>query len=52
MDFILELLKSTDLTTGMMHNSLLVVVDKFTKFVYFIPTYLKVSAEHVAFLFF
>jgi hypothetical protein len=36
-DFIVKLLKLKDLVIGQEYNSILVIVDKFTKWGYFIP---------------
>jgi hypothetical protein len=37
MDFITKLLLSKDLAIGVKYNSILIVVDRLTKWVYFIP---------------
>jgi hypothetical protein len=36
-DFIVKLLKLKDLVTGQEHDNILVIIDKFTKWGYFIP---------------
>ena len=42
MDFIVKLLPSKELLTGVIYNSILVIVDRLTKFVYFV-LYLEAS---------
>ena len=37
MDFIVKLLKSEDISTGVKYNNILVVVDKFIKYTHLIP---------------
>ena len=36
MDFIVKLLKSKDISIGVKYNNILIVVDKFTKYIYLI----------------
>jgi len=47
-DFIIKLSKSKDLVTGQLHNVILVIVDKLTKWGYFIACTEEISAEDVA----
>ena len=37
MDFIIKFLKSEDLIIDIKYNNILIVVDKFTKYIYLIP---------------
>jgi hypothetical protein len=48
MDFITKLLLSKELTTGVKYNSILIVVDRLTKWVYFIPYKETWLAEQLA----
>ena len=47
-DFIVKLPKSEDPITGQMHDAILVIVDKLTKWGYFIACTEEISAEDVA----
>ena len=44
-DFIVKLLKLKDLVTGQEHNAILVIVNKFTKWGYFIGYTKEIKAE-------
>ncbi len=46
-DFIVKLLKSKDPVTRQEYNSILVIMDKLTKWGYFIPCTEKMSAENL-----
>ena len=50
MDFIVKLLKSDDPTTGVTYNSILVVVDRLTKYSYFISCNKTITAKELAHL--
>jgi len=47
-DFIVKLPKSKDLVTGQLHDIILVIIDKLTKWGYFIACTEEISAEDVA----
>ena len=51
MDFITKLLKSRDPTTGIQYNSIMVVVDRLTKYTHFIPFKETFNAEQLGHLF-
>ena len=46
-DFIVKLLKLKDLVTGQVYNAILVIVDKLTKWGYFIAYTEEISVEDV-----
>ena len=48
MDFIIKLLPSKDTVTGVLYNSILIVVDRLTKYARFIPWREKESADKLA----
>ena len=51
LDFVIKLLLSQDLITGIEYNSILVITDRLTKYTYII-LYLKASiAENLAYIF-
>ena len=47
-DFIVKLLKSKDLVTEQLHNVILVIINKLTKWGYFIACTEEISAKDVA----
>jgi hypothetical protein len=51
MDFITKLPLSEDPATGVMYDSILVIVDRLTKFSYFIPYQESTDAEQFAYIF-
>jgi len=51
MDFIVKLPISEDPTTGTCYDSIFVIVDRFTKFAYYIPYQESSSAEDMAYIF-
>ena len=51
MDFITKLLISEDPTIGTPYNSVFIIVDRFTKFAYYIPYQESSSAEDMAYIF-
>ena len=50
MDFITKLLPSKDLATGIIYNSILVMVDTLTKYAHFIPCKELMTAMGLAYL--
>ncbi len=50
MDFIVKLPKSKDLVLGVQHDSILVIVDRLTKYLYFIPYSESINAEQLGYL--
>lgn len=48
MDFIVKLPISKDSLTGVKYDSILVIVDRLTKFAYFVPYIEKLIAEQLA----
>ena len=50
-DFIIKLLKSKNLITGQKHNIILVIVDKLTKWGYFIVYTEEISAENIVYIY-
>ena len=38
MDFIIKFSKSENISTGTKYNSILIIIDKLTKYIYFIPS--------------
>jgi len=51
LDFITELPFSTDPTTGIEYNAILIITDRLTKYVYFLPWKTTATAEDVAYEF-
>jgi len=49
LDFITELPLSTDPTTGIEYDAILVITDRFTKYIYFLPWKTTATAEDVAY---
>ena len=47
MDFIVKLPKSKDPVLGVQHNSILVMVDRLTKYLHFIPYSESINAEQL-----
>jgi len=47
-DFIIKLLKLKDPVTGQLHDAILVIIDRLTKWGYFIACTEEISAENVA----
>jgi len=47
-DFIIKLPKSKDLVTGQLHNTILVIINKLTKWGYFIACIEEISVKDVA----
>ncbi|KAM3461008.1 hypothetical protein MY5147_009972 [Beauveria neobassiana] len=52
MDFIVKLLKSKELMTGAVYDSILVIVDKLTKYAYYIPYMESSDAKDLVYMFF
>ena len=50
MDFIVKLPKSKDLVLGIQHDSILVIVDRLTKYLHFIPYSESINAEYLGYL--
>ena len=50
MDFIIKLLKLRDLATEIAYNSILVIVDRLTKYLYFILCKETITAEKLRYL--
>ncbi len=48
MDFIVKLLKSRDPLIGIFYNSIIVIVDRITKYAYFRPCKEKTIAESIS----
>jgi hypothetical protein len=51
LDFITGILESKDLVTGVAYDQILVVVDRLTKWAYFILTRKTMTAEQLAYVF-
>ena len=49
-DFIVKLLELEELITKVVYNSILVIVDRLTKFTYFIPYQEKLIVEDLAYV--
>jgi len=47
-DFIIKLLKSKDLVTGQLHNAILIIINRLTKWGYFITCIKEILAENIA----
>jgi hypothetical protein len=52
LDFVIKLPLSKKLMTGIIYNSIIVVIDKFTKYVYFIPYFKSFLAEDLVYIFY
>lgn len=52
MDFITKLPLLEELATRNFYNSILIIIDRFTKFSYFIPYRELITAEEFAYLFY
>jgi hypothetical protein len=51
LDFIIKLLLSKELMTGVIYNFIMVVTDRFTKYTYFISYLENFLAEDLAYIF-
>jgi hypothetical protein len=52
LDFVTKLSPSKELITGIIYDSIMVVTDRFTKYIYFIPYFKSSSAEDLAYMFY
>jgi hypothetical protein len=52
LDFVTKLLLFKELITGVIYNSIIVVTDRLTKYVYFIPYLESFLAEDLAYIFY
>jgi hypothetical protein len=52
LDFVTKLSLFKELMTGVIYNSIMVVTDRFTKYVYFIPYLKSFLAEDLAYIFY
>jgi hypothetical protein len=52
LDFVTKLLLFKELMTGVMYDSIMVVIDRFTKYAYFIPYLESFLAEDLAYIFY
>jgi hypothetical protein len=52
LNFITKLLLSKELMTGVIYDFIMVVTDRFTKYVYFIPYFKSFSAEDLVYMFY
>ena len=50
MDFIIDLLGSKDLVTGVFLDAILVIVDRLTKYIHFVPYTKTVTIEQLGYL--
>jgi hypothetical protein len=51
LDFVKKLLLLQDLIIGVKYNSILIIIDKLTKYTYFIPYFKASTAENLAYIF-
>jgi hypothetical protein len=51
LDFVTKLPLFKKLMTGMIYDSIIVVINRFTKYAYFIPYFENSSAENLAYIF-
>jgi hypothetical protein len=52
LDFITKLPLSKELITGVIYDSIMVVTDRLTKYIYFIPYFKSSLAEDLAYMFY
>jgi hypothetical protein len=52
LDFMIKLSLFKELMIGVMYDSIMVVIDRFTKYAYFIPYFESSSAEDLAYIFY
>jgi hypothetical protein len=52
LDFITKLSLFKELMTGVMYDSIMVIIDKLTKYAYFIPYLKNFLAEDLAYIFY
>jgi hypothetical protein len=52
LDFMTKLPPSKKLITGIIYNSIMVVINRLTKYAYFIPYFKNFSAEDLAYMFY
>jgi hypothetical protein len=52
LDFIIKLLPSRKLMTGVIYDSIMVVTDRLTKYAYFIPYFKSSLTEDLAYMFY
>jgi hypothetical protein len=52
LDFVTKLSLFKKLITGMTYDSIIIVTDRFTKYVYFIPYFKSFLAEDLAYIFY
>jgi hypothetical protein len=52
LDFVTKLPPFKELIIGVIYNSIMVVTDRFTKYIYFIPYLKSFSAEDLAYIFY
>jgi hypothetical protein len=52
LDFIIKLSLFKELMTGVMYDFIMIVIDRFTKYAYFIPYLESSSAEDLAYMFY
>jgi hypothetical protein len=52
LDFVIKLLLFKKLMTGVIYDSIMVVTDRLTKYVYFIPYFKSFSAEDLIYMFY
>jgi hypothetical protein len=52
LDFVTKLPLSKKLITRMIYNSIMIVTDRFTKYVYFIPYFESFLTEDLAYIFY
>jgi hypothetical protein len=51
LDFVTKLLPSKELIIGVIYDSIMVVINRLTKYAYFIPYFKSFSAEDLAYIF-
>jgi hypothetical protein len=52
LDFVTKLSLFKELMIGVMYDSIMVVIDRLTKYAYFIPYFKSFSAEDLAYMFY
>jgi hypothetical protein len=52
LDFVIKLSLSKKLITGVIYDSIMVVINRLTKYAYFIPYFESFSAEDLAYIFY
>jgi hypothetical protein len=52
LDFVTKLPPSRELITGVIYDSIIIVINRLTKYAYFIPYFKNFSAEDLAYMFY